>query len=107
MLVSQNYLSLNNMSKHPGIILKNHIDKHNVTPEQFADNIGANPAYILAIIAGRSWIDAELAYKLSATFNNTTMKYWLDLQTKYDIGIIEKQMKGWNPKTVYLPDIIL
>lgn len=90
--------------KHPGKILQNYINRSEITVEELAENIEANPSYLHAIIAGQSWIDAELAYKLGYLYDTGT-KFWLNLQTDYDAGTIKEKLKEWKPKTIYIKGI--
>jgi len=83
----------------PGEILKEEFLKPlDLTQNQLAKHIGCDVKVINRIINNRSSITAEMAIKLSDTFN-TTPDFWLNAQHAIDIYRANKKIKE-HPKSL-------
>ena len=83
----------------PGEILKEEFLKPmNLTQNQLAKHIDCDVKVINRIINNRSSITAEMAIKLSDTFN-TTPDFWLNAQHAIDIYQANKKIKE-HPKSL-------
>jgi len=81
----------------PGEILKEEfLIPLNITQSMLAKHIGCDIKVINRIINNRSSITAEMAIKLSDTFN-TTPDFWLNAQQAVDIFKANKKIK-FHPK---------
>ena len=68
---------------HPGYYLKEYIDELKITEEEFAIRLDMTFKELNQIINGEQNITKEIAIKLSKKMN-TSVKYWLNLQSEYD-----------------------
>lgn len=59
-----------------------------MTPYALAKAIGVDPPRVYKILAGKREITADTAMRLARLFG-TTARYWLNLQNRYDLEIIE------------------
>ena len=70
---------------HPGEILKEgYIDELKLSVAQVALKLGVSRKTIYDIINAKAAISPEMALKLAKAFNSDA-KFWLDLQTQYDL----------------------
>ena len=82
---------------HPGEILNELFIKENgLSISKTAMNIGISRQSLSELVNGKNGITAQTALRLSKAFN-TSPKYWMNLQTDYDLKKAEK--------TVNLEDI--
>lgn len=78
---------------HPGeILLKDFLIPMAVTQHRLAVSIGVPPRRINEIVHGKRRVTADTALRLSRFFG-TTDRFWLNLQTRYDLEI-EKDHLG-------------
>jgi len=70
---------------HPGLVLKDELD---VTPTEFARQIGVPPNRISQIIAGKRAVTGDTALRFGHWFG-TEPQFWLNLQGAYDIRIAQ------------------
>ncbi len=73
----------------PGeILLEEFMSPLGLSQNQLARDLGVNPARVHEIVRGRRGISAETALRL-ATYFRTTPEFWLNLQTRYDLKVVE------------------
>ena len=78
---------------HPGeVLLEDFLTPLQVTQHHLAVSIGVPPRRINEIVHGKRRITADTALRLARYFG-TTDRFWLNLQTRYDLEI-EKDHLG-------------
>ena len=78
---------------HPGeVLLEDFLTPLDVTQHHLAISIGVPPRRINEIVHGKRRITADTALRLARYFA-TTDRFWLNLQTRYDLEI-EKDNLG-------------
>jgi addiction module HigA family antidote len=74
----------------PGdILLHDFIEPMNLSANALAKALGVPANRITGIIKGTRGISADTAYRLSIAFN-TTPEFWMNLQTQYELEIMQK-----------------
>jgi addiction module HigA family antidote len=87
---------------HPGKILKDvYLPDYNLSVSAFALKIGVSRNTASEIINGRSGISAEMALKLEKAFK-VSAKFWLDLQTQYDLWQAKQRVNLDNVEVIAL-----
>jgi len=76
---------------HPGVFLKEILDELGMSQNAFAHAIGVSPMRISHVIKGSRPVTAELAVLFGKAFGQTPT-YWMNLQTSYDLKIVEKTL---------------
>lgn len=74
---------------HPGRLLKRELDARALSANRLALDIGVPSGRITDILNGRRAISADTAVRLGRYFGNRP-QFWLDLQSQYDIAVIER-----------------
>ena len=78
---------------HPGeVLLEDFLTPFEVTQHHLAIAIGVPPRRINEIVHGKRRVTADTALRLARYFG-TTDRFWLNLQTRYDLEI-EKDHLG-------------
>lgn len=78
---------------HPGeVLMEEFLEPLAVTQHRLAVSIGVPPRRIKEIVHGKRRISADTALRLGRFFN-TTDRFWLNLQTHFDLEI-EKDNLG-------------
>jgi len=75
---------------HPGRLLKRELVARKLSANRLALDIGVPSGRITDIINGRRSITADTAVRLGRYFGNSA-QFWLDLQSQYDIAVIERE----------------
>ena len=91
---------------HPGEALADDLNEMEVTPQEFDTLLSVPTGTTASILDGHRDMDAELALRLSHYFG-TTARFWMDLQSTYDLKVTEKKvgpkiLKEVKPKPKYL-----
>ena len=74
---------------HPGeVLLKDFIEGFGITQNKVAVAIGVPPRRINEIVHGKRGITVDTAARLARYFG-TTPQFWLNLQTKYELDMVE------------------
>jgi addiction module HigA family antidote len=72
---------------HPGeVLLTEFLEPFGVTQHRLAIAVGVPPRRINEIVHGKRGISADTALRLSRFFG-TTDRFWLNLQSRYDIEV--------------------
>lgn len=80
-------------SVHPGeILLEEFLKPMGLSQYRLAKKTHVSPGRINGIVRGRRGIDAGIALRLARYFG-TTERFWLNLQTHYDVEV-EKERLG-------------
>jgi addiction module HigA family antidote len=85
---------------HPGeVLLEDFLTPLQVTQHHLAVSIGVPPRRINEIVHGKRRISADTALRLARYFG-TTDRFWLSLQTRYDLEI-EKDHLGASLEQIH------
>jgi addiction module HigA family antidote len=76
----------------PGAVLKSLLDKYQLNPTALARDIKLSQSAVRQITIEKAKISVPIALRLAKYFG-TTAKYWLDIQTAYDLAEAEKDTK--------------
>src|SRR5436305_296892 len=75
---------------HPGRLLKRELGSRKLSANRLALDLGVPSGRITDILNGRRSITADTAVRLGRYFGNNA-QFWLDLQSQYDIAVIERE----------------
>ena len=75
---------------HPGRFLKRELAARKLSANRLALNIGVPSGRITDILNGRRSITADTTVRLGRYFGNRA-QFWLDLQSQYDIAMVERE----------------
>ncbi len=75
---------------HPGRLLKRELKARHLSANRLALDLGVPSGRVTDILNGRRSITADTAVRLGRYFGNRA-QFWLDLQSQYDIAIIERE----------------
>lgn len=77
---------------HPGRVLKlEFLEPLGLTPYKLAKEIGVPAPRVYDIVRGKRGISADTALRL-ARFFGTSARFWMNLQTHYDLEIEEDRV---------------
>jgi addiction module HigA family antidote len=74
---------------HPGRLLKREITARALSANRLALDLGVPSGRITDILNGRRAISADTAVRLGRYFGNGA-QFWLDLQSQYEIAVVER-----------------
>lgn len=74
---------------HPGRLLKRELVARKLSANRLSLDIGVPSGRITDILSGRRAISADTAVRLGRYFGNRA-QFWLDLQSQYDIAMVER-----------------
>ena len=74
---------------HPGRFLKRELAARKLSANRLALDLGVPSGRITDILNGRRAITADTAVRLARYFGNAA-QFWLNLQSQYDIAVIER-----------------
>ncbi len=75
---------------HPGRFLKREMVARDLSANRLALDLGVPSGRITDILNGRRAITADTAVRLGRYFGNSP-QFWLDLQSQYDIALVERK----------------
>ena len=75
---------------HPGRLLKRELGVRKLSANRLSLDIGVPSGRITDILNGRRSITADTAVRLGRYFGNSA-QFWLDLQSQYDIAVVERE----------------
>ena len=75
---------------HPGRLLKLELKARALSANRLALDLGVPSGRVTDILNGRRSITADTAVRLGRYFGNRA-QFWLDLQSQYDIAVIERE----------------
>jgi antitoxin HigA-1 len=75
---------------HPGRLLKRKMAARKLSANRLSLDIGVPSGRVTDILNGRRAITADTAVRLGLYFGNSA-QFWLDLQSQYDIGVVERE----------------
>jgi antitoxin HigA-1 len=74
---------------HPGRLLKRELERRGLSANRLALDLGVPSGRITDILNGRRSITADTAVRLGRYFTNAP-QFWLDLQSQYEIALVER-----------------
>jgi addiction module HigA family antidote len=77
-------------ASHPGRLLKRELVARKLSANRLALDLGVPSGRITDILNGRRSVTADTAVRLGRYFGNRA-QFWLDLQSQYDISVIERE----------------
>jgi addiction module HigA family antidote len=75
---------------HPGRLLRRELQARGLSANRVALDLGVPSGRITDILNGRRAITADTAVRLARYFGNSA-QFWLDLQSQYEIAVVEKE----------------
>jgi addiction module HigA family antidote len=75
---------------HPGRLLKREMAARKLSANRLSLDIGVPSGRVTDILNARRAITADTAVRLGLYFGNSA-QFWLDLQSQYDIGVVERE----------------
>ncbi|HEY0223129.1 MAG TPA: HigA family addiction module antitoxin [Pseudolabrys sp.] len=75
---------------HPGRLLKRELVARKLSANRLSLDIAVPSGRITDILNGRRAISADTAVRLGRYFGNSA-QFWLDLQSQYDIAVVERK----------------
>ncbi len=90
---------------HPGeILLEEFLEPMEISQYRLAKDIGVPPRRINEIVQGKRAISVDTALRLSRYFG-LSERFWLNLQTRYDVEVEKDKLKGRLEQEVKVLDI--
>jgi antitoxin HigA-1 len=90
---------------HPGeILLEEFLEPMKISQYRLAKDINVHPRRINEIIHGKRSISADTALRLSRYFG-LSERFWLNLQSRYDIEIEKDKLGGRLEREVKTPSV--
>ena len=88
------------MPIHPGeILLEEFLEAMDVSQYRLAKDISVPARRINEIVHGKRGVTADTALRLARYFG-TTERFWMNLQTRYDLEVEKQRLKGRLSKEV-------
>jgi addiction module HigA family antidote len=81
------------------ILLEEFLRPLGVSQHKLASDISVDPRCINEIVRGRRSISADTSLRLSRYFS-LSERFWLNLQTRYDIEMKKDRLEGWLEREV-------
>jgi antitoxin HigA-1 len=75
---------------HPGRLFRRELQARGLSASRVSLDLGVPSGRITDILNGRRAITADTAVRFGRYFGNSA-QFWLDLQSQYDIAIVEKE----------------
>ncbi len=75
---------------HPGRLLRRELEARRLSANRLALDLGVPSGWITDILNGRRAISADTALRLGRYFGNGA-RFWLDLQSQYDLAVVERE----------------
>ena len=85
---------------HPGRLLRRELTTRNLSANRLAIDLGVPSGRITDILNGRRSITADTALRLARYFGNSA-QFWLDLQSQYEIAMVERERGAEIAKRVH------
>jgi antitoxin HigA-1 len=85
---------------HPGRLLRREMEARKLSTTQLAKKLDLPSGRVTDILNSRRSITADMALRLALYFGNTA-QFWLDLQSQYDIAIVEREHGAEIKKRVH------
>ena len=76
---------------HPGRLLKRELAARGLSANRFALAIRVPSGRITDILHGKRGVTPDTALRFARFFGNSA-DFWMNLQTRYDLGVAEKEL---------------
>ena len=76
---------------HPGRILKRELAARGLSANRLALSLRVPSGRITSILNGKRAISPDTALRLARFFGNSA-RFWMNLQTRYDITVAEREL---------------
>ena len=76
----------------PGIVVKELLEKYNISVAKASEDIGLSPSAVRQPINNKLTISIVIAMKLGKYFGKKP-EYWINLQTAYELSLLQKDTK--------------
>ena len=70
---------------HPGRILRSWMGE-DITVSKLAEHLGVNRPQVSNIVNGKAGVSAAMAIKLAAAFPQTDARFWVNLQSNFELS---------------------
>jgi antitoxin HigA-1 len=90
---------LKKVVSHPGRLLKRELAARKLSANRLSLDMGVRSGRITDILNARRSITADTAVRLGRYFGNSA-QFWLDLQSQYDIAVVQREKGGEIAKRV-------
>jgi antitoxin HigA-1 len=90
---------LKKVVSHPGRLLKRELAARKLSANRLSLDMGVRSGRITDILNSRRSITADTAVRLGRYFGNSA-QFWLDLQSQYDIAVVQREKGGEIAKRV-------
>jgi len=90
--MSKEAMYKNLIAFHPGSYVEDIVNELNITQAEFAERLGTSSKTISKIINGEDNISNDIANRL-AKLTGISVKTWINLQTNYDLKVLEIENK--------------
>jgi antitoxin HigA-1 len=84
---------------HPSRFLMREMATRKLSANRLSLDIGVPSGRVTDILNGRRAITADTAVRLGLYFGNSA-QFWLDLQSQYDIAVVQREKGGEIAKRV-------
>ena len=89
---------------HPGRLLRRELEARALSANRLALDLGVPSGRITDILNGRRGVTADTAVRLGRYFGNRA-QFWLDLQSQYDIAVVEAKRGAEIARRVHPADV--
>jgi HTH-type transcriptional regulator / antitoxin HigA len=87
---------VSDLAIHPGEFLAEEIDARGLTQKELARLLGRSPQVVNEIVRGKKGITPATAVALERMLPGLSARYWLNLQTDYELTIAYQQAQRAN-----------
>jgi addiction module HigA family antidote len=88
---------------HPGRLLKRELKARGLSANRLAPELGVPSGRITDILHGRRGITADTTVRLGRYLGNRA-QFWLDLQSQYDIAVVDRDRGAEIARRVHPAD---
>lgn len=85
---------VSDLAIHPGEFLAEELETRELTQKELARRMHRSPQVINQIVRGKKAITAETAIALERAMPGLSARYWLNLQTDYELAAAYQRMAG-------------
>ncbi|MDZ7727479.1 MAG: HigA family addiction module antitoxin [Dehalococcoidia bacterium] len=86
--------SISDLPIHPGEFLAEELEARGLTQKELARRMNRSPQVINQIVRGKKAITAETAIAPEQAMPGLSARYWLNLQTDYELAAAYQRMAG-------------
>lgn len=79
---------------HPGETLGDEMEARGLSTRELAERTGLSARALRDLRAGRRAMTAEVALRLERAFDGVSARFWMNLQTGYDLARAHHRLRG-------------